>query len=333
MCVFVLSLALLVGPSLARLVHTQEQLSKHAGSPAVLAHHTGRQPCFPRQDTKTSERREADAIATLPQAFRFWLREDAPYIISPEERCAFLHLASGRERDQFVSQFWLRRASDPESLENNFKQEHYRRIVFANQKFRTNLPGWQTDRGRIDITFGPPDKIESRAPGSSDNDREGGAGREIWHYRYLEGLGRNVELEFVDSSHSGEYRLTTPIKIRNEPPYTLPGISQQDRNVASGPVQSLITYVGPVPSPKIKFKDLEAAVTSRIIRKQLHFIHSVDFIPATHASTMVQIAIQIPTRALTPVTRDGTPAIAAEVFGRSPSPLDGSSKLLSVPSH
>src|SRR5207249_10813533 len=97
--------------------------------------------------------REGEAISSLPEIFRYWLEEDAVYIITPEERRAFLQLASDQERGQFVDQFWLRRASDPEPLDNDFKQEHYRRIVFANERFGTNVPGWRTDRGRVYIVF------------------------------------------------------------------------------------------------------------------------------------------------------------------------------------
>ncbi|HEU0047840.1 MAG TPA: GWxTD domain-containing protein, partial [Nitrososphaera sp.] len=109
--------------------------------------------------------RENEAIASLPKIARFWLTEDAIYIISPEERCAFLHLATDEERDQFIEQFWSGRAPDPTSVDNSFKREHYERIVFANEKFSGQLPGWKTDRGRVYVTYGPPDSIESHQSG------------------------------------------------------------------------------------------------------------------------------------------------------------------------
>jgi GWxTD domain-containing protein len=122
-------------------------------------------PCFDAPDRALSKRRENEAIAGLPRIARFWLTEDVVFIISPEERCAFLHLETDQERDQFVEQFWSRRAPDRTSLENSFKRQHYERIVAANQKFSTPVPGWKTDRGRSYVMFGPPDSIESHQSG------------------------------------------------------------------------------------------------------------------------------------------------------------------------
>jgi len=317
---FIFSMVLLVGLKPACLAKAQAEASElvraAAGLPQSADSSSSRQPCFAAQ----GELREGDAIASLPEIFRYWLAEDVVYIIAPEERCAFLHLASDRERQQFVDQFWLRRAYDPESLDNDFKQEHYRRIVFANERFGTNVPGWQTDRGRVYITFGPPDKIESHGEGSQDEDREGGKQREKWHYRYLEGLGENVDLEFVDPSHSGDYRLATPIQVKNEPPYNLPGVSRQDRDVASEAVQHIVVHIGLMPSPKIKFKDLEAMVVARILRDQVHFSYRIEFTRATHASTMVHIAVEISTGQLIPEMRDAEQVRVAGIFGRVSKP-------------
>src|ERR1700687_793183 len=101
-----------------------------------------------------------DAMHRLPASARYWLGEDAIYIITPEERCAFLHLNTDEERNQLIEQFWYRRASDPISLGYDFKAEHYRRIVFANEKYGGQLPGWKTDRGRVYVVFGPPDSVD-----------------------------------------------------------------------------------------------------------------------------------------------------------------------------
>jgi GWxTD domain-containing protein len=316
----IFSTVLLIGLEPACLAKAQDETSELVRAAAELPQSvdssSSQQPCFAAQGGL----READAIASLPVIFRYWLAEDAAYIIASEERCAFLHLASDQERQQFVDQFWLRRAYDPESLDNDFKQEHYRRIVFANERFGTNVPGWRTDRGRVYITFGPPDKIESHGEGSRDEDREGGKRREKWHYMYLEGLGENVDLEFVDPSHSGDYGLLTQIQVKNEPPYNLPGVSRQDRDVASEGVQHIVAYVGPMPSPKIKFKDLEAMVVARIQRDQVHFSYTVECTKATHASTMVHIAVEIPTEQLIPEMRDGEQVGGAGIFGRVSKP-------------
>src|SRR6202035_3893027 len=152
----------------------------------------------------------------LDNSFKTWLNEDVIYIISPEERTAFLQLATNEEREQFIEQFWLRRSSNPDLPDNDFKEEHYRRIAYANEHFSSGIPGWKADRGRIYIMWGPPDEIQSHPSGGSYNrpSSEGGGETstypfEDWRYRYLEGIGENVELEFVDPTMSGEYKLTT----------------------------------------------------------------------------------------------------------------------------
>ena len=127
------------------------------------------------------------------------------YIISPDERKAFLQLETNEEREQFIEAFWLRRSSNPDLPDNDFKEEHYRRIAYANEHFASGIPGWKTDRGRIYIIWGKPDEIESHPTGGTyDRPMEEGGGStttypwERWRYRYLEGIQENVELEFVD---------------------------------------------------------------------------------------------------------------------------------------
>jgi GWxTD domain-containing protein len=122
-------------------------------------------PCFKAIDKKSSKQLEDETFANLPHTDKAWLTEDVAYIIQPEERCAFLKLELDDERGQFVEQFWLRRSSNPDSPDNNFKEEHYRRIVFANEKFGTKIPGWKSDRGQVYVSFGPPDTIDSHASG------------------------------------------------------------------------------------------------------------------------------------------------------------------------
>ncbi len=131
--------------------------------------------------------------------------EDVAYIIHPEERRAFLRLESAEEREKFIEQFWLRRDPTPGTIENEFKEEHYRRIAYANEHYASGIPGWETDRGRIYITFGPPDEIESRPSGTP-------ASRfpmEQWLYRYIEEIGQDVLFEFLGAAKPGEYRCSS----------------------------------------------------------------------------------------------------------------------------
>jgi GWxTD domain-containing protein len=150
----------------------------------------------------------------LKSVYKRWLEEDVGYIITDEERKAFKQLKTDEERDQFIEQFWLRRDPDPDTPENEYKDQYYERIQYANEHYASGIPGWKTDRGRIYIMFGKPDEIESHPAGGA-YDRpswEGGGSTstypfETWWYRYIEGIGSDIEIEFVDPSGSGEYRI------------------------------------------------------------------------------------------------------------------------------
>ena len=146
--------------------------------------------------------------------FKKWLKEDVVYIITDDEKAVFEKLSAPEEKEKFIEQFWTRRDPDPRTPENEFKEEHYRRIAYANEHFASGDPGWMTDRGRIYIIHGKPDSIESRPDGGAYNRpiEEGGGTTTVhpyekWRYRYLEGLGTNIELEFVDSTNTGKYEL------------------------------------------------------------------------------------------------------------------------------
>src|ERR1700733_13386439 len=140
----------------------------------------------------------------LDTPYKKWLEEEVPYIITDEERSAFLQLQTNEEREQFIEAFWQRRDPTPDTVENEFKEEHYRRIAYANERFASGIPGWKTDRGRIYIIWGPPDEIEAHPTGGLYNrpSEEGGGSTttypyEDWRYRYMEGIGNNIIIEFV----------------------------------------------------------------------------------------------------------------------------------------
>src|SRR5712664_4230306 len=151
----------------------------------------------------------------LKKAYKDWLDKDVAYIITDEERKAFKKLETDEERERFIEEFWRRRDPDPDTDENEFREEYYERIAYANEHYASGIPGWKTDRGRIYIMYGKPDEIESHPSGGTyDRPIEEGGGTtstfpfEIWRYRYIEGIGNEVLLEFVDPSMSGEYRYT-----------------------------------------------------------------------------------------------------------------------------
>src|SRR5579863_8662502 len=168
-----------------------------------------------KEQRKEQKQKARKTLKELDSTYRQWLNEDVVYIISPEERNAFLQLDTNEEREQFIEQFWLRRSSNPDLPDNDFKEEHYRRIAYANEHFASGIPGWKTDRGRIYIMWGPADEVDSHPTGGTyERPADQGGGEtttypfEDWRYRYLEGIGENVEIEFVDPTSTGEYHLT-----------------------------------------------------------------------------------------------------------------------------
>jgi GWxTD domain-containing protein len=142
------------------------------------------------------------AMAESGSAYQKWLNEDVAYIITAEERRDFLALRTDADRDQFVEKFWQRRNPAPGTPENEFKEEHYRRMAYANQHFASSVPGWRTDRGRIYIVYGPPDEIEDHSAESTP--------RQAWrytYYTYIDGLGHDIEVEFTDTGKTGDFRM------------------------------------------------------------------------------------------------------------------------------
>jgi GWxTD domain-containing protein len=161
--------------------------------------------------------RELQAQLQLATPYRKWLNEDVAYIIIDNERSTFKSLTTDGQREQFIDQFWQRRDPTPGTPENEFKEEHYRRIAYANEHFTTasGLPGWKTDQGRIYITYGPPNEIEDHSSGGSyTRPAEEGGGTisafpfQQWRYRYIDGIGNNIVIEFIDPTYTREFRMT-----------------------------------------------------------------------------------------------------------------------------
>jgi GWxTD domain-containing protein len=154
------------------------------------------------------------ASAQQRDPYKKWFDEDVRWIISDQERAEFLKLSTDKQRDQYVAAFWARRDPTPHTSENEFKEEHYRRLAFANIHYAESAsPGWKTDRGRVYIVDGPPDKIDFHPCAASPEEPEPANEAaspsypcEIWHYRYISGVGRDVNVRFVDVCRCGEYR-------------------------------------------------------------------------------------------------------------------------------
>ena len=310
----------------------------------------GKQDTHARQETdKERKQREKRLLKELDSQYKKWLNEEVGYILTDEERSAFLRLSNNEEREQFIEQFWLRRDPTPDTVENEFKEEHYRRIAYANERFASGIPGWKTDRGRIYIIWGPADEIESHPSGGSyDRPPEEGGGStstypfEKWRYRYLEGIGNDVILEFVDPSGSGEYRLTMDPSEKDALLHVPgAGLSQLEamgmssktdrfsrtdgthlpRGLGGTPARMnefdrLELYAKIQKPPPVKFKDLEELVSSRIVRNQVHFDYRFDFLRVTSDTVLVPITVQVPNRQLTFQNREGVHSAVLNLFGR-----------------
>jgi len=298
---------------------------------------------------KAQKKKIKQTLKELDSSYKTWLNEDVIYIISPDERTAFLQLATNEEREQFIEQFWLRRSGNPDLPDNDFKEEHYRRIAYANEHYASGIPGWKTDRGKMYIIWGPPDEIESHPTGGTyDRPMDEGGGStttypwETWRWRYLEGVGENIILEFVDPSGSGEYHMTMDPSEKDALLH-VPGAglslmeemglaSKADRFTRSDGT-NLPTTLGGTPAsmdefnrlelfakvqqpPPVKFKDLEAVVTARLVRDQMRFNWRTDFLKVTNDTVLVPVTVQVPNTQLSFKSKDGIHSATINIFGR-----------------
>lgn len=298
------------------------------------------------------KQRKANAKALkieLSKTYRKWLDEDVRWIITDEERSAFMQLSNDEERDQFIEAFWQRRDPTPDTEENEFKEEHYRRIAYANEHYAAGIPGWKSDRGRMYIVFGPPDEIDSHPSGGSyERPMEEGGGEtstfpfETWRYRYIEGIGQEVMIEFVDTCMCGDYHMTMDRSEKDALKYTPnAGLTLYEQmgmaNKASRFTNGGIEQLGQTPfnndlqskefdrleqfaklqaAPAVKFKDLEEVVSHKISVNLMPFDVRADFVKVTSDTVLVPVTIQIKNRDVTFQNKDGVERGTVNIFGR-----------------
>ncbi len=298
---------------------------------------------------KQKKKREAKLRKELETPYRKWLNEDVTYIITDEERQSWKRLQTDEEREQFIEQFWLRRDPTPDTMENEFKEEHYRRIAYANERFASGIPGWKTDRGRIYITYGPADEIESHPSGGTyERPPEEGGGTtstypfEKWRYRYIEGIGNDINIEFVDPTMTGEYRLTMDPSEKDALLYVpnagltmmeSMGMSSKTARFNRTDGTHLGQAFGGTPAsmdeferlerfaklqkpPAVKFKDLEAAVTTHITFNLLPIKVQADFIKVTNSSVLTNITLQLENKDLQFQTKAGVQKAVVNIYAR-----------------
>jgi GWxTD domain-containing protein len=286
----------------------------------------------------------------LKGPYKTWLNEDVHWIITDQELKAFKSLSNDEERDAFIEQFWLRRNANPDSPENEFREEHYRRIAYANEHFAAGKPGWKTDRGHIYIAYGKPDSEETHPSGGTyERPMEEGGGStstfpfETWHYRYIEGIGDNIDIEFVDTCMCGDFHMTID-RSEKDALLHVPGAgltqyeqmgrsTKADRfkggmeSLGAGPMETqnnakqfdrLDTFAKLQAAPVIKFKDLESYMTEHKILTGPIFPFDVrtDYVKVTADTVLVPITIQIKNRDVTFNTKDGVAKGVVNILGR-----------------
>jgi GWxTD domain-containing protein len=298
---------------------------------------------------KEQKKKDAALRKELEGPWKKWMTQDVVYIITEEEKSAFKRLQTDEERQQFVEQFWLRRDPTPDTEENEFKEEHYRRIAYANDHYASGIPGWKTDRGMIYIKYGPADEIDSHPSGGSyERPIEEGGGEtstypfEQWRYRYLDGIGTNIIIEFVDTTMSGEYHMTMDPSEKDALLYVpgagltmseQMGLSTKTQRFERTDGTHLGTGQNPLPEsmqeftriemfaklqapPVLKFKDLNAVADSTIRYNTLPMQVRVDYIRITDATDLCNITVQFNNNELQYATKEGMAKATVNLYGR-----------------
>jgi GWxTD domain-containing protein len=301
----------------------------------------------PSEKQKKQQKRNLNI--ELSKTYKKWLNEDVVWIITDEERAAFKQLSNDEERDNFIEAFWQRRDPTPDTEENEYKEEHYRRIAYANEHFAAGIPGWKTDRGRIYIMYGPPDETDSHPSGGTyQRPMEEGGGEtstfpfEDWRYRYLEGIGQEIIIEFVDTCMCGDFHMTLDRSEKDalkETPnagltlYEQMGMSTKAQRFTQGGLEQL--GLGPMSTqqntkefdrletysklnapPPIKYKDLEEIVNTKIITNLMPFDVRTDFVKVTGDTVLVPITVQLKYRDITFANKDGVQRGTVNIFMR-----------------
>lgn len=279
----------------------------------------------------------------LKEAYKRWRNTDVAYIITKEERRAFDALTTDEERENFIENFWRRRDPNPDTEENEYREEYYERIAYANEHFASGIPGWKTDRGRVYIAWGKPDSIESHPSGGS-YDRpsyEGGGSTstypfEIWFYRHLDGVGDGLEIEFVDPTGTGEYRMARNADekdaLKMVPGAGLTtaeslGLDKGDRGSGSmryqreqdSPFRRLEVMTALQRPPQVKFSDLAgvAGADSGVLdNNPLGFDLRVDFFRQSEDRVIATFTVQTDNKDLSFESSGGLQQAKMNIFGR-----------------
>ncbi|QNI30277.1 GWxTD domain-containing protein [Alloacidobacterium dinghuense] len=322
-----------------------------AQSPSTPASST-EDPLKRQLSDKERRSQQKELKQELKGPYKKWVDQDVHWIITDQELKAFKSLSNDEERDAFIEAFWQRRNPNPDSPENEFREEHYRRIEYANEHFAAGKPGWKTDRGHMYIAYGKPDSIDSHPSGGTyDRPMDEGGGTtstypfETWHYRYIEGIGENIDIEFVDTCMCGDYHMTIDRSEKDallhvpgagQTMYEQMGMAKQsDRfrggleSLGNGPMAGmqqskqfdrLEQYAKLQAPPVIKFKDLEleSFMSNHKLMTGPYFPFDVrtDYVKVTDDTVLVPITLQIKNRDITFNNKDGIDVGEVHIIGR-----------------
>ena len=305
------------------------------------------------QDEEAGNDRDTEALLReeAEDYFLEWLEEDAVYIISGEERSVFQGLTTPEEKEQFIEQFWFRRDPDPRTAANEFKEEHYRRIAYVNERYFEGKPGWMSDRGRIYIIHGPPAEIQTHPTGGMYNrELRAGGGRtyaypwEQWRYRNIEGIGDDIMIEFVDKASTGAYRLShTPEDDKDALLYIPadsagPTLAEMDgyrqrweritftpanrhdyewahQSYRDNPFYRYEVYSQIQSNPTIKYKDLQELVKVNIEYVNLPFTLRKDYFRLNDVQILAPITVQLRNKDLSFEDEEGRQVARVAVYG------------------
>jgi GWxTD domain-containing protein len=281
----------------------------------------------------------------LKDAYKRWLSTDVDYIITKDEKRAFLALTTDEERENFIENFWRRRDPNPDTEENEYREEYYERIAYANEHFSSGIPGWKTDRGRIYIAWGKPDSIETHPTGGA-YDRpswEGGGSTttypfEVWWYRHLDNVGDGLEIEFVDPTGTGEYRLARDAHekdaLRNVPGAGLTtaeqlGLSDKGDRMMSGnsgymreqdtPFRRMEIITNLQRPPQVKFSDLAGVAggdSGVLDNNPLDFDLRIDFFRQSDTQVIATFTVQTDNKEVTFKEVGGLQTAKLNIFGK-----------------
>ena len=322
-----------------------DQTASSSSSKSKKAKADDQQDPLKRERPKDNKASQGEKLGGV---YKKWLDEDVRWIITDEELSAFKKLTTNAERDQFIEAFWQRRDPTPDTAENEYKEEHYRRIAYANEHYAAGMPGWRTDRGRIYIMYGPPTSIDSHPMGGPyhRSAEEGGGDTttfpfEVWRYRYLEGIGQEIEIEFVDDCGCGAYEMTIDrskkdalLHVPNAGLTDMESMGQANKadrfrggleNIGQGffnrnndtkQFDRLETFSKLNRAPDIKFNELRNEIVHHRFVNPLPFDVQVDFVKLTSDTVLVPVTLQVPLKGLTFANKDGVQRAVINVYGQ-----------------